>query len=190
MIPAMQIHLADCKSTNSLVSGLAKNKLSLCILVLSNMRATYWSANVMHQVFQRAQRLLSNGAGMAQKQTRASCATEVPSTFPPKESCSVDAAQSQILQQTVQNDSQLPSTSTPQMLLDDQPDQSWINFSPQFSDVNQLLSPGFSLNEFDFMNPFSNYPAMAVYDQQMPLLTSISDPVPLNDGNLDGNFSA
>ncbi|EHK16237.1 uncharacterized protein TRIVIDRAFT_114210, partial [Trichoderma virens Gv29-8] len=58
MIPAMQIHLYDCKSPNLLTRGLAENKLQLYMLVLSNLRGTYWSADVMYRLFDRAQSIL------------------------------------------------------------------------------------------------------------------------------------
>lgn len=60
MIPSMQIHLFDYKSSDPLVSGLAANRLQLCMLVLSKLRETYWSAGVMHRLFERAQRILKN----------------------------------------------------------------------------------------------------------------------------------
>ncbi|KIW35301.1 uncharacterized protein PV07_02004 [Cladophialophora immunda] len=58
LVPSMQIHLFDYKSAEPLVSGLAGNRLQLCMLVLSKLRETYWSAGVMHRLFERAQRIL------------------------------------------------------------------------------------------------------------------------------------
>ncbi|OAL28103.1 hypothetical protein AYO22_03130 [Fonsecaea multimorphosa] len=58
LVPSMQIHLFDFKSLEPLVSGLAGNRLQLCMLVLSKLRETYWSAGVMHRLFERAQRIL------------------------------------------------------------------------------------------------------------------------------------
>ena len=54
----MQVHLFDYKSTEPLISGLAGNRLQLCMLVLSKLRDTYWSAGVMHRLFERAQCIL------------------------------------------------------------------------------------------------------------------------------------
>lgn len=61
LIPTMQIHLSDCnRSSNSLHRDLARNKLQLCMLFLANVRDTYWSADVMHRLFDRAQKILSD----------------------------------------------------------------------------------------------------------------------------------
>ncbi|KIW90544.1 uncharacterized protein Z519_09191 [Cladophialophora bantiana CBS 173.52] len=56
--PSMQIHLFDYKSVEPLISGLAGNRLQLCMLILSKLRETYWSAGVMYRLFERAQRIL------------------------------------------------------------------------------------------------------------------------------------
>ena len=54
IIPTMQIHLADCHSSSPTRRILGKHKLDLCMLVLSLVRDTYWSAGVMHDLFARA----------------------------------------------------------------------------------------------------------------------------------------
>lgn len=56
----MQVHLFDYKSSDPLISGLAKNRLQLCMLVLSKLRETYWSAGVMYRLFERAQQILQD----------------------------------------------------------------------------------------------------------------------------------
>ncbi|KAJ6110383.1 hypothetical protein N7486_002618 [Penicillium sp. IBT 16267x] len=60
LIPAMQIHLFDCKSSSILQANLAKNRLNLCLLFLESLRDTYWSAGVMYRLFDRAQVILTN----------------------------------------------------------------------------------------------------------------------------------
>lgn len=60
LIPAMQIHLFDCKSSSLLQANLAKNRLNLCLLFLESLRDTYWSAGVMYRLFDRAQAILTN----------------------------------------------------------------------------------------------------------------------------------
>ncbi|KIH89951.1 hypothetical protein SPBR_00258 [Sporothrix brasiliensis 5110] len=63
LVPAMQIHLFDfCKAATPLLRSLGKNKLGLCLLVLSHIRRTYWSASVIHRLFSRAQQILQQGA--------------------------------------------------------------------------------------------------------------------------------
>lgn len=59
LVPAMQIHLHDCRSNNALQSGLAANKLQLCMLFLENISGTYWSAGVMYRLFERARNILN-----------------------------------------------------------------------------------------------------------------------------------
>jgi hypothetical protein len=54
----MQIHLFDCKSSVPIRRGLGKNKLNLCMLVLAQLRNTYWSASVIYRLFERAQVML------------------------------------------------------------------------------------------------------------------------------------
>lgn len=56
----MQIHLFDCKSSSPLQASLGQNKLQLCLLLLASLRDTYWSAGVMYRLFDRAQSILIN----------------------------------------------------------------------------------------------------------------------------------
>ena len=51
----MQIHLLDCRSSNALVRRFAGQKLELCMLVMSQLRHTYWGADFTFRLFQRAQ---------------------------------------------------------------------------------------------------------------------------------------
>ncbi|KAI5460766.1 fungal-specific transcription factor domain-containing protein [Mariannaea sp. PMI_226] len=60
LIPAMQIHLLDCKSSNALVRQFASQKLQICMLALSELRDTYWGADFVFEIFQRAQSKLLN----------------------------------------------------------------------------------------------------------------------------------
>jgi hypothetical protein len=55
MIPAMQRHLIDCKSSNPFTRKFAASKLELCMLVLSELRHTYWGADFTFKLFQKAQ---------------------------------------------------------------------------------------------------------------------------------------
>ena len=59
LIPAMQIHLLDCKSPNSLFRQLGNLKLQLCMMILSELRDTYWGADFSYRMFERAQAKLS-----------------------------------------------------------------------------------------------------------------------------------
>ena len=61
-VPAMQIHLFDCKADSPLLRNHGKNKLDLCLLVLSEMRNTYWSASVIYRLFAKAQQILAGAS--------------------------------------------------------------------------------------------------------------------------------
>ncbi|KAL3483419.1 hypothetical protein BJX62DRAFT_220306 [Aspergillus germanicus] len=54
MVPAMQIHLIDCKSSNPFTRKFAASKLELCMLVLSELRHTYWGADFTFKLFEKA----------------------------------------------------------------------------------------------------------------------------------------
>jgi hypothetical protein len=54
----MQIHLLHCKSSNALVGQFAAQKLHICMLALSELRDTYWGADFVFEMFQRAQKKL------------------------------------------------------------------------------------------------------------------------------------
>lgn len=41
LIPAMQLHLLDCRSNRQLVRNLAWSKLGECMMVVSELRGTY-----------------------------------------------------------------------------------------------------------------------------------------------------
>ncbi|OAA75124.1 Transcription factor [Akanthomyces lecanii RCEF 1005] len=144
MVPATQIHLADCKSDSSLIRGLGRNKLQLCMLVYADLRSTYWSADVMYRLFQRAQTLVGCGTAPAR------------STTPEGE---LEQATQQLVHESqqanalmMQQTSALPAAADPTALFVAGP-------SPQFSDVEQLLSPGFALSEDVFLGFFADYPA-------------------------------
>lgn len=66
-VPAMQIHLFDCKAESTLLRNHGKNKLDLCLLVLSEMRNTYWSASVIYRLFSKAQKILEESSSRSSK---------------------------------------------------------------------------------------------------------------------------
>lgn len=156
MIPAMQIHLYDCKSTNSLIRGLAENKLQLHMLVLSNLRGTYWSADVMYRLFERAQTILKKGSSQTSKREKNSGhqLNRVVTSESINDRSFIQVQQELQLQpppapQQPQPDgiSMLMTPETSMMMSDQPPANQWFGESPQFSDVDQLLSPGFYLSE-------------------------------------------
>lgn len=50
----MQIHLLDFKSSNSLARRLAEHRLQLGMMILAELRETYWGADFVLKLFQRA----------------------------------------------------------------------------------------------------------------------------------------
>ncbi|KAG0652791.1 Cutinase transcription factor 1 beta [Hyphodiscus hymeniophilus] len=187
IIPAMQIHLFDCKSAEPLRRGLGTNKLNLCMLVLSQLRDTYWSASVTHRLFARAQTLLDNHSPIVTAQSKKptshprrmrtqpnSTAIDTEQTFrplnqqqsPPQYQTS-QSQHSQQLQNTEEATGLIPGNN---MLTNEQLVPAWMENSPYFTNVDQLLSPGFTLPEDTFQSFYAGYDdGMGVYDQSMPV---------------------
>lgn len=167
MIPAMQIHLFDCKSANTLIRGLAENKLQLHMLVLSNLRGTYWSADVMYRLFERAQMILKRGSSQTQKSDKNPLDQPGRVAVPTSESTNDERfihAQHQLpLQPPPDGVSMLMMPEATMMMSDHQPANPWFSESPQFSDVDQLLSPGFYLSEDVLPDFVLGYENSAVY---------------------------
>lgn len=186
MIPAMQIHLYDCKSANSLIRGLAENKLQLHMLVLSNLRGTYWSADVMYRLFERAQTILKKGSSQAPKRGKDSDhqLSRAIASEGINDRSFVQVQQELQLQpppapQQPQPDgiSMLMTPDTSMMMGDQQSANQWFSESPQFSDVDQLLSPGFYLSEDVLPDFVLSYPNSAVYGPLVVGSTKMSDEV-------------
>ncbi|TQW01066.1 C6 transcription factor [Cordyceps javanica] len=157
MVPATQIHLADCKSDNSLIRGLGRNKLQLCILVYADLRSTYWSADVMYRLFQRAQNLTADhDAGHASSYVRPRrCSTSAQG---------LERTSEQLLDVSQQRSNLMPQPAAAPAI---DPMVSFLSgSSPQLNDVDQLLSPGFALSEDVFLDFFPNYPT-GNYDQTL-----------------------
>ncbi|KAE8147144.1 C6 transcription factor [Aspergillus avenaceus] len=58
LVPAMHVHLLNCKSSDPLSRRLGLNKLDLCMMILEQMQHTYPSASVFRGVFLGAIRQL------------------------------------------------------------------------------------------------------------------------------------
>ncbi|RFU27236.1 hypothetical protein B7463_g9113, partial [Scytalidium lignicola] len=174
-IPAMQIHLFDCKSAIPLRRGLGSNKLNLCMLVLSQLRDTYWSASVIYRLFARAQSILDKPNPSVSVQPEK-----------PTDSFHRVGAHSNTGSQDVDTEHQQQDEDTQQsirpmtesnILMDGQTAPFWLNDSesPCFSSVDQLLSPGFSMSENAFQSLFAGFDngIQGVYDQMMPVSSDI-----------------
>ncbi|KAF4451854.1 Fungal specific transcription factor domain-containing protein [Fusarium austroafricanum] len=53
LVPPMQIHLLDCKSSTTTVRVLGANQLRLCIQALAELKETYWAAEFALKLFER-----------------------------------------------------------------------------------------------------------------------------------------
>ncbi|KAB8218256.1 C6 transcription factor [Aspergillus novoparasiticus] len=51
LVPAMQVHLLNCKSSDGFIRRLGLNKLELCMMILEQMQHTYPSASIFRGVF-------------------------------------------------------------------------------------------------------------------------------------------
>ena len=51
----MQMHLLESTSNNPLLRNFGSHKLRLCMMVLSELRATYWGADSIYRLFERAE---------------------------------------------------------------------------------------------------------------------------------------
>ncbi|KAF4966608.1 hypothetical protein FSARC_5728 [Fusarium sarcochroum] len=54
LVPPMQIHLLDCKSSITSVRVLGTNRLQLCMQILVELKETYWAAEFALKLFERA----------------------------------------------------------------------------------------------------------------------------------------
>jgi len=166
LIPAMQIHLFDCKSSVPIRRGLGKNKLNLCMLVLAQLRNTYWSASVIYRLFERAQAMLDKAKSTSESSTEAGtrAVTQRTKHYAQRR----DHGTTYQLQQPQQeapheHEFNEPSEAIPdpsfQLENHSVPGTFWLNESgsPCFSNVDHLLSPGFYVPENVFQPFFGGY---------------------------------
>ena len=167
----MQIHLFDCKSSDPLICGLGNNKLHLCMLVLSNLRETYWSAGVMYRLFEKAQEILNrpnpNTLDTSKKTTSGS--TLAQPQIAVGQNFINGNLQRSLHQRHQDGEVSVLLESEPNLPLDEDTAPLWFNTSPYFSSVDQLLSPGFSLSENVFQDFFPGYGSGIAYDPIVPM---------------------
>ncbi|KAJ5735782.1 uncharacterized protein N7483_000907 [Penicillium malachiteum] len=156
LIPAMQIHLFDCKSDSQLQAHLAKNRLNLCLLFLDNLRDTYWSAGVMYRLFDRAQTILTsrnttNHQMISQK-------TGLNSNTPrhPNDPGNNTIVATEVIPPSI-------ADFTPNSTTSGVPPESFSGdletnaYSLDFAALEQLLSPGFALSDGHSQGLFAEY---------------------------------
>ncbi|KAM3502005.1 hypothetical protein MY10362_005152 [Beauveria mimosiformis] len=151
MVPATQIHLADCRSESTLTRSQGRNKLQLCVSVFAELRSTYWSADVMYRLFKRAQDLAA-GEILTQPSPRET--PRRPETLP---------GERQRAAQRMRNVHLMASTLVSAAAAAALPPI--VPMTPvstgtvsQFGDMDQLLSPEFALSEHLFTGLLPNYP--------------------------------
>jgi hypothetical protein len=151
----MQLHLFECKSLVPLRRGLGKNKLDLCMLVLTQLRNTYWSASVIYRLFERAQSMLDKARLAPRHSTEPEAG--VSSRTPGTECVGHTFSHQNAKQETVLSQGMHKTN----LQSDDRnaPSTFWLNESgsPCFSNVDHLLSPGFFVSENVFQPFFAGY---------------------------------
>lgn len=56
MIPALQVHLLQSISEDPFAKCLARNHLNICMIMLKELRQTYWAADFIHSLFSKARK--------------------------------------------------------------------------------------------------------------------------------------
>lgn len=135
------------------------------MLALTQLRDTYWSASVIYRLFARAQNILDQSSSSTPLQAEKSTGSHRNGEGFPGNHVS---EQSQAQGVATEDVSQVRSESD--LLIDDQVVPFWMNDSPCFDNVDQLLSPGFSISENAFQSLFIGYnnSIEGVYDQIIP----------------------
>jgi hypothetical protein len=156
LIPAMQIHLFDLKSANPLVKGLASTRLRLCMLVLLELRDTYWSAGVMYRLFERAQRILETPKTGATESAEKSIpkSTYSDHLLPDRSQESPEGRRQHLPQQNAP----FANVAEPLIPIANTCASTgrWGGQS-MFNGIDQLLDPGFALSEDAFETMFMGY---------------------------------
>ncbi|KAJ5647266.1 hypothetical protein N7490_003638 [Penicillium lividum] len=155
LIPAMQIHLFDCKSSSSLQANLAKNRLNLCLLFLESLRDTYWSAGVMYRLFDRARDILANRNNGTQDLT-----TTQKSTAPSNvdhEDLGQEGNEPTVEITTSNLAPFIPDGASGVLGAEDFASDFDANYSADFDALEQLLSPGFALSDHHSQGLFADF---------------------------------
>ena len=173
----MQIHLFDCKSSVPLRRGLGKNKLNLYMLVLSQLRNTYWSASVIYRLFERATIMLDKPQPNSDVSTQAAKCLSSQRRGTISKDINTELQEQLHRRQYQQQQDSTEDSIRPvpgfDLLMDEQiaPGAFWLNDSgsPCFSNVDHLLSPGFFISENTFQPFFPGYDngngTLGAYDQ-------------------------
>ncbi|KAF7556348.1 hypothetical protein G7046_g6331 [Stylonectria norvegica] len=76
MIPALQIHLFESVSSDLVAKRLGRHHLDILMIMLSELRTTYWAADFIYSLFDRARKKLDSGKTRGSKRPLGSARTE------------------------------------------------------------------------------------------------------------------
>ncbi|OAA43538.1 C6 transcription factor [Beauveria brongniartii RCEF 3172] len=153
MVPATQIHLADCKSESTLTRRHGRSKLQLCVSVFAELRPTYWSADVMHRLFKRAQDLAA-GEMLVQPSPREN--PRRPETPGERQRAEQRMRNVHLMASTLVSAAAAAASAALPPIVPMTPVSTGT--VSQFGDMDQLLSPEFALSDHMFMGLLPNHP--------------------------------
>jgi hypothetical protein len=58
LIPALQVYLLDSASPKPLIQRIGRNRLELCMIVIEELRHTYFGAEIMSRMFPKAEKAI------------------------------------------------------------------------------------------------------------------------------------
>jgi hypothetical protein len=77
MIPALQINLFESVSSDSLTRSIGRHQLDICMLVIEQLKRTYWAADFIYSLFTKARKKLdlvgTRESGSLPKSTSCQC---------------------------------------------------------------------------------------------------------------------
>ncbi|KAJ6022138.1 hypothetical protein N7540_007642 [Penicillium herquei] len=156
LIPAMQIHLFDCKSDSQLQAHLAKNRLNLCLLFLDNLRDTYWSAGVMYRLFDRAQTILTTRNTTNHQMSSQKIGHTSNTPRHPNDPGNNTIVATEVIPPSIADFT--PNSTTSGVLPESFSGDLETNaYSLDFAALEKLLSPGFALSDGHSQGLFTEY---------------------------------
>lgn len=79
MIPALQIHLLEFVSPDPLANRLGRHRLDILMIFLRQLQSTYWAADFIYDLFQRAMDVLDSQNTQVHKRSSSSLGCTAPS---------------------------------------------------------------------------------------------------------------
>jgi hypothetical protein len=63
LVPALQIHLLDYRSQKNMVQRMGCQHLELCMIVVEELKKTFFGAEILHRIFTKARRQIHDRRG-------------------------------------------------------------------------------------------------------------------------------